>query len=164
MKKILFALIAILIFSTANAQISATDFGRIVINSYLPEDIAIPTEAKKQLVSKLDQITTNYGIGGSQVNPRFIITATVNIGTKDIVAGPPQMIAQNIDLTLFIGDSQTNTIFSNCTLSIKGVGTNENKAFIDDRKGYPGDFIAEGVDLGGRRIIKKHATEAMVVD
>jgi len=134
MKKILFALIAILIFSSANAQISATDFGRIVINSYLPEDIAIPTEAKKQLVSKLDQITTNYGIGGSQVNPRFIITATVNIGTKDIVAGPPQMIAQNIDLTLFIGDSQTNTIFSNCTLSIKGVGTNENKAFIEALK------------------------------
>jgi hypothetical protein len=70
-------------------------------------------------------------MGGSQVNPRFIITANVNVGTKDIIAGPPQMIAQNIDITLFIGDAITNTIFSNATFSLKGVGTNENKAFIE---------------------------------
>ncbi len=134
MKKLLFTFTAILTFSFSYGQISVNDFGRIVINSYLPEDIAIPAEAKKQLQSKLDQITSNYGIGGSQVNPRFIITASVNIGTKDIIAGPPQMIAQNLELTLFIGDSQTNTIFSNCALSIKGVGTNENKAFIEALK------------------------------
>jgi hypothetical protein len=41
------------------------------------------------------------------------------------------MIAQNIDITLFVGDAITNTIFSNTTLSLKGVGTNENKAFIE---------------------------------
>jgi hypothetical protein len=41
------------------------------------------------------------------------------------------MIAQNIDITLFVGDAVTNTIFSNTTLSLKGVGTNENKAFIE---------------------------------
>lgn len=38
-------------------------------------------------------------MGGSQANPRFIITANVNVGTKDIIAGPPQMIAQNIEVT-----------------------------------------------------------------
>jgi hypothetical protein len=73
-------------------------------------------------------------MGGSQANPRFIITANVNVGTKDIIAGPPQMIAQNIDITFFVGDAVTNTIFSNTTLSLKGVGTNENKAFIDALK------------------------------
>ena len=44
------------------------------------------------------------------------------------------MIAQNLDITLFIGDAITNSIFSNTTLSLKGVGTNENKAFIDALK------------------------------
>jgi hypothetical protein len=44
------------------------------------------------------------------------------------------MIAQNLDVTLFIGDAVTNTIFSNTTLNLKGVGTNENKAFIDALK------------------------------
>lgn len=73
-------------------------------------------------------------MGGSTVNPRFIITASVNVGTKDIIAGPPQMIAQNLDLTLFIGDAIENKSFCNTTISLKGVGTNENKAFIDALK------------------------------
>ena len=130
--------IAVLILTVAtissNAQVKLDDFGRIVLNTYLPDNIAIPSEAKSLLLTKLNQITSNNGLGGSQANPRFIITANVNVGTKDIIAGPPQMIAQNIDITLFVGDAVTNTIFSNTTLSLKGVGTNENKAFIDALK------------------------------
>ncbi len=130
--------IAVLILTVAtissNAQVKLDDFGRIVLNTYLPDNIAIPSEAKSLFLTKLNQITSNNGMGGSQANPRFIITANVNVGTKDIIAGPPQMIAQNIDITLFVGDAVTNTIFSNTTLSLKGVGTNENKAFIDALK------------------------------
>jgi hypothetical protein len=128
-----FIAVLILTFATinSNAQVKLDDFGRIVLNTYLPDNIAIPTEAKTLLLTKLNQITSNNGMGGSQSNPRFIITANVNVGTKDIIAGPPQMIAQNLDVTLFIGDAITNTIFSNTILSLKGVGTNENKAFIE---------------------------------
>jgi hypothetical protein len=134
MKKIISVLILALIAITSNAQVKLDDFGRIVLNTYLPNNIAIPTEAKNLLLNKLNQITSNNGMGGSEANPRFIITANVNVGTKDIIAGPPQMIAQNIDITFFVGDALTNTIFSNVTLSLKGVGTNENKAFIDALK------------------------------
>jgi hypothetical protein len=134
MKKIIAVLTLALVAITSNAQVKLDDFGRIVLNTYLSDNIAIPTEAKNLLITKLNQITSNNGMGGSQANPRFIITANVNVGTKDIIAGPPQMIAQNLDVTLFIGDAVTNTIFSNATLSLKGVGTNENKAFIDALK------------------------------
>ena len=131
MKKITVTLILSLVAITINGQAKLDDFGRIVLNTYLSDSIAIPTEAKNLLITKLNQITSNNGIGGSQVNPRFIITANVNVGTKDIIAGPPQMIALNLDVTLFIGDAITNTLFTNTTLSLKGVGTNENKAFIE---------------------------------
>ena len=134
MKKIIAVLTLALVAITSNAQVKLDDFGRIVLNTYLSDNIAIPTEAKNLLLTKLNQITSNNGMGGSQANPRFIITANVNVGTKDIIAGPPQMVAQNLDVTLFIGDAVTNTIFSNTTLSLKGVGTNENKAFIDALK------------------------------
>ena len=134
MKKIIAILILTFAAITSNAQVKLDDFGRIVLNTYLPDNIAIPTEAKNLLLTKLNQITSNNGMGGSQSNPRFIITANVNVGTKDIIAGPPQMIAQNLDVTLFIGDAITNTIFTNTTLSLKGVGTNENKAFIEALK------------------------------
>lgn len=131
MKKIILGLIVLVFIAQVKAQVKLDDFGRIVLNTYLPDNIAIPSEAKSLLINKLNQITSNNGMGGSQANPRFIITANVNVGTKDIIAGPPQMIAQNIDITLFVGDAVTNTIFSNTTLSLKGVGTNENKAFIE---------------------------------
>ncbi len=130
MKRIVTLLLLSLSIISAKAQV-IDDFGRVVLNTYLPENIALPAEAKTLLATKLSQITSTNGVGGSQVNPRFIITANVNVGTKDIIAGPPQMVAQNLDLTLFIGDALNNTIFANVTISLKGVGTNENKAFID---------------------------------
>jgi hypothetical protein len=133
MKKIIKLFILIVIATNAKAQV-LEDFGRVVLNTYLPEKLALPAEAKNLLATKLSQITSTNGIGGSQVNPRFIITANINVGTKDVIAGPPQLIAQNLDITLFIGDALSNTIFANTTLSLKGVGTNENKAFIDALK------------------------------
>jgi hypothetical protein len=131
MKKIITILFLYAGVINSNAQLKLDDFGRIVLNTYLSDKIAIPTEAKNLLITKLNQIASNNGIGGSQSNPRFIITANINVGTKDFIAGPPQMIAQNIDINLLVGDAITNTIFSNKIISLKGVGTNENKAFID---------------------------------
>jgi hypothetical protein len=131
MKKIYTILVVLITVFSSSAQVKLDDFGRIILNTYLPENITLPAEAKNLLSTKLNQITSNNGMGGSQINPRFIITANVNVGTKDIIPGPPQLVAQNLDITLFIGDALTNTIFSNVTFSLKGVGTNENKAFIE---------------------------------
>lgn len=131
MKSILILLLVLFFAIAGNAQVKLDDFGRIVLNTYISDNIGIPAEAIDLLKTKLNQITSNKGMGGSSINPRFIISANVNVGTKDIVAGPPQLIAQNIDITFFIGDAFTNTIFSNTTLSLKGVGTNENKAMIE---------------------------------
>lgn len=126
--------VVIVTFCYSQNQPKLDDFGRIVLNTYLPEKIELTTEAKNLLETKLSQIASNYGMGGSAANPRFIITANINIGTKDIIAGPPQMIAQNLDVTMFIGDAVDNKSFCNTTISLKGVGTNENKAYIDALK------------------------------
>ena len=144
-----------------NAQVKLDDFGRIVLNTYLPDNNSISAEAKKALETKLNQISTNNGMGGSMANPRFIITATVNIGTKDIIAGPPQMIAQNIDVTLFVGDAITNTVFSNTTISLKGVGTNENKALIEAFKTLnpKNKEIIVFLEEGKNKIINYYSTQ-----
>ena len=132
MKKIIFQIVFLFACSIiANSQAKLEDFGRIVLNSYLPEKITLPSEAKEILMTKLTQIAANNGMGGSQANPRLIITASVSTGTKDIIAGPPQLISQNLNITFFVGDAISNTVFSNTSISLKGVGTNENKAFID---------------------------------
>lgn len=133
MNKLLFTILIALYISNSNAQevINLDDFGRIALNTYVSNDVKIPLEAKNQLEIKLKQIASKYGMAGTAANPRFILTASVSITTKDIVAGPPQMIAQNIDITLFIGDAIENKVFASTIITSKGVGTNENKAFID---------------------------------
>jgi len=145
-------------FSGLNAQVKLDDFGRIILNTHLSDKINIPAESKELLKTKLSQIASNNGMGGSQANPRFIITA--NVRTKDIIAGPPQMIAQNVDVTFFIGDALTNTVFANTTLSLKGVGTNENKAFIEAIKTInpKNKDIAVFIEEGKNKIISYYST------
>ena len=161
MKKIISVLLLSIVAITCNAQEKLDDFGRIILNTYLSEKLQIPQEAKNFLQTKLTQITTNNGMGGSQVNPRFIISANVNVGTKDIIPGPPQMIAQNLEVTLFIGDAITNTIFSNVILNVKGVGTNENKAFIEAIKTInpKNQQITTFLEEGKKKIIQYYSSQ-----
>jgi hypothetical protein len=91
----------------------------------------LPQEAKTYLQTKLEQIASGNGIGGDSFNPRFIIAAKVITQTKDIIAGPPQIMALNLDVIFYIGDAVDNQIYSNTSMSVKGVGTNENKALIN---------------------------------
>jgi hypothetical protein len=148
-------------FGSLSAQTKLDDFGRIILNSYLPEKMDLPKESKDLLKNKLNQIASNNGMGGSDVNPRFIITTNVNVGTKDIIAGPPQMIAQNVDITFFIGDAISNTIFSNASMSVKGVGTNENKAFIEAIKNInpKSKELISFIESGKTKIVDYYATQ-----
>lgn len=162
MKKIQLVIILLLSFQfQTKAQAKLDDFGRIILNTYLSDNSSIPAEAKKALETKLNQITTNNGMGGSAVNPRFIITAVINVVTKDIIPGPPQMIAQNIDVTFFVGDAMTNTVFSNTVISIKGVGTNENKSLIDAIKNInpKNKEITAFLEEGKNKIISYYTTQ-----
>jgi predicted Rdx family selenoprotein len=100
-------------------------------------------------------------MAGSSVNPRFIITANISITTKDIIPGPPQMIAQNMDITLFIGDAIENKVFANTIISTKGIGTNENKAFIDAIKqiNTKNKGIQSFLEEGKTKIISYYSTQ-----
>lgn len=160
-KYILFVLLILAFNFSSNAQIQFDNFSRVVLNTYLREDIAIPTEAKILLITKLNQITNANGIAGSQVNPRFIITASVSLGTKDIIPGPPQMIAQNLNITLFVGDAISNTMFSSIGLNVQGVGTNDNKAFIEAIKNInpKNKEISLFLEDGKKKIISYYSTQ-----
>ncbi len=127
---IIFLLITINSYSQNN-YVDKSDAARLVINNFIiDKDNKIPEEAKSLLLSKLAQIGTENGTGGNSINPRFILAAKINVLSKDIVAGPPQMVVINTEIVFFIGDAVENKIFASTINSSKGVGSNENKAFI----------------------------------
>ncbi len=122
--------------SMSFAQSSASkDENRIMLTSWVPPTIeGMPKIARKNLQNKLKQVVTKNGLGGSPFNTRFIISANVSVMSKDILPGPPPMHAYNLDITLYIGDGIEGTVFASETISVKGVGTNENKAYISALK------------------------------
>jgi len=132
MKKAIILFLTLLSIGIVRAQEnpSLDDFGRITLNTFIPDEMNLPKDAKRLLETKLTQVASSKGMGGNSVNPRFIITAAVNTLSKDIISGPPIMIAQNLSVTVFIADAVEEKVYSSTTIDLKGVGTNEDKAFI----------------------------------
>jgi len=114
-----------------NKKGKADDLGRIVLNSYVsPQVEGLPSSAKRMLNNKLSQIASKNGMGGSSLNPRFIITPNITVLTKDLTATAPPMTALTLEITFYIGDGIDGKLFANTSIEVKGVGTNETKAYI----------------------------------
>ncbi len=131
MKKTLLFITLIFLTNKLFAQTNLDDYGRILLASFVPENSGLPEESRQILASRISQATSNYGIGSNDPNARFVISAKVNVLTRDIIAGPPQKIAQQLEFTLSIADLETQTIFSTISFQTKGIGNNENQAMID---------------------------------
>lgn len=129
MKKI-FVVLVLICTLCVQAQQRLDDIGRITIHAYVPENEELPYEAHKLLTTKLSQIVTANGISDNENCVRFVLTAKINVTTKDIVAGPPQRISQKLDVTLMLGDIEEDKVYSQLTVSAVGVGQSEEKSFI----------------------------------
>ena len=113
-----------------HAQKCFDDIGRISIHAYVPESEEIPYESHKMLVSKLSQIISANGIADNENVVRFILTAKINVVSKDIVVGPPQRISQKLDITFILGDIDEDKVYSQLTISAIGIGQNLEKSYI----------------------------------
>jgi len=130
-------LAAVIVLSSASASFAqaSKDENRIMLTAFVPQTIeGMPNSARKMLANKLKQVVTKNGLGGSPFNTRFIISANVAVMTKDITPTAPPKHAYNLDVTLYIGDGFEGTVFSSTTISVKGVGTNETKAYMSALK------------------------------
>jgi len=126
------------------------DVGRISICpvvGYIPD---MPASAERTLLNKMGQITSKNGMASA--GNRFIMYPHVSIVTQDITATAPPMHAYNLDVTLYIADNITQSIFSSATISLKGVGKNPTKAYMSALKALNykrpevKTFIQEGKD------------------
>ena len=112
-----------------NNKAKADDFGRIILSSYVPDQIeGMPEIAKANLTNKLSQIATQSGMGGG-IPSRFIITANISVDSKDVV-GVPAKFMMNLNVTLYIGDAVYGTQFSSTSIPVSGVGSNETQAYL----------------------------------
>lgn len=149
------ALLLLLVVTTCsyaqNTKGKTDDMGRISLNTYVPDQIeGLPPAARNSLESKLTQIASSNGMGGNSYNPRFIITANVVVLTKDITPTVPPMFSYSLEVTLFVGDGLEGRKMASISTTVKGVDTNETKAYISALRNLnPNDqkmkaFVEEG--------------------
>jgi hypothetical protein len=134
MKKILLSIL-IAIGCNTYAQNTAgknNDADRI---TFVPQQIdQMPEAARGSLTNKLNQIVTQNGLGGSAFNERFIITANINVLSKDIAPTAPPIYSYTLDITLYIGDGIDGTKFASESVTVKGTGESDAKAYISALK------------------------------
>lgn len=131
MKKIIYTIL-LLVSTLVVAQQNDND---ITLGIYIPEQAeGIPAYARSLLENKLGQIITENGVSDNIYNPRFIITSNITVLNKSIMGTAPTMVALNLDLTLYIGDGVVGNLFSSQSLQLKGIGTNETKAYMSALK------------------------------
>ncbi len=117
---------------TQNSLGKTDDLGRISLTPVVPVQMdGMPENARSVLSNKLQQIAVNNGLGGFDFQGRFVITTKIVLTTKDILPGPPPMHSYTMDVTFYIADAVMKTVFSTTNITAKGVGTNENKAYIN---------------------------------
>ena len=99
--------------------------------SYFPVAVGngLPDDAKLSLISKMEQAMTQNGIGNLEYAERFVMLAKCSVVERNIAPTTPTRINQTVEVTFLIGDALENKIFASSTFDLKGIGTNEHKAW-----------------------------------
>lgn len=109
-----------------------SDYERIGIAPYVSDQVEyLPSGGRGNLQNKLSQIISSNGFGHSLSNTRFILTPNISVIDKHVVGGAPPKVALNLEVNLYVGDGWSGKKFGSTSVILKGVGTNENKAYIN---------------------------------
>jgi hypothetical protein len=136
MKKIYNLIVALFIIGLTFAQSNLKDgnSSNIVLSPFIPRTVeGMPEIAVKNLENKLSNIVTSNGLGASY-NQRFVISARVNVLTKDITPTAPPMHTYTLEVTFYIGDGLDGKLFSSTSVTVKGVGETKDKAYLSALK------------------------------
>ncbi len=130
MKRIYTIPIIICVLLWSPKGFAQSDEERVSIYAIVPDNEGIPSEACHNLETKLQHILTDNGIADKGYAERFVLTAKVDIVSKDIVPSTPARISQKVEVTFMVGDVVENKLYETCSIVVTGVGTNETKAYI----------------------------------
>ena len=119
---ILFLFIGIVLVSFAQ------NTGSVSIHATVIDD-AIPAEAAKNILTKMQRMLTSCNIIDNGAD-RFVLTARVNITSKDIAPTTPARISEKMEITFLVGDIVDNKLYESFTMESSGIGITEAKAFI----------------------------------
>jgi hypothetical protein len=115
-------LILIFLFSFINNLSSQNQTSSLTITPVVfDKSEELSSSVKDLLIGKMRQIATKYGFSSNEIKDRHIIFPEILVLTKDIVSGAPPKVMMNLEVTFYIADYDTRTIYTSETFTLKGV-------------------------------------------
>lgn len=163
MKKIFIAITLLMASITSSfaqeaAQPAMSDMQRISLGT-LVDETRVPSNAKRLLSQRLEQVISKNGLGSSKGN-RFVLAASITELGKETTQTAPIMYIVHLSVNLVIGDAVEGTKFAATSIEVKGLGASESKAYTEALKGIKTtDPILKGfITQGKDRILKYYET------
>lgn len=126
MKRVIFAILTI-VFGISAVVAQGI---KIPLRVVVPEESGVATESNEYLQNKLLGLATSAGTAtDGQAISHFMLTAKCITESKEVVGTAPTMYAMNLNLTLYIANWMSGQIFAQNTISLKGAGQSETKAY-----------------------------------
>lgn len=133
--KILIIVISSLIgslYTHAQNKTTLDDLSSVSIMPIVADSEELSLSVSKTILNKMNQIVSYYGF--SSYSSKFILFPKITKVSESITATAPPMHSYSLELTFYIADNDSKTIFSSVTLDLKGVGKSPSKAYISALK------------------------------
>ena len=99
--------------------------------AHIEQGEEVPEQTEDYLLTRLTNVVTASGVTGDDSYSQFFITGKFNHIYQDVVPGPPMQNVLRTSLTLYIGDLNSKKVFSSASFELRGVGTSDQRAFIN---------------------------------
>lgn len=114
-----------------NVMSNIADFaGSIKITVMVPADDNISAAAQRQIENKLIQMVTLNGIGGLGGDPRYVLAPVSELVKNEVTSTAPVRHLVKYNITFYVADIVTGTVFSSENTEVTGVGDSDELAII----------------------------------
>lgn len=98
---------------------------------YVPnQEENIPEASMEYLLNNLSSAVTADGLAAqNKYMTQFVLMPKVNVASKNIITNTQTQVVLNIDISLQVVDGMSGTLYTSSIVNVKGVGTNETKAY-----------------------------------
>lgn len=104
--------------------------GKVKLTIMVPDVEGLSGNELKLIESKLMQMATANGIGGCGTNPRYVLAPDITVLQKEATSTAPVKYMVKYDVTFYVADIISGTIFASENVQLTGVGESEQRALL----------------------------------
>ena len=142
--------------NTSSTDVISDDSSWIKISILVPNGEDIDMSQQKRIENKILQLVSPFGIvGNGGSNPKHIIAPVLDLVSMEATSTAPTRYLAKYDVTFYVADVVSGTVFNSCHQQATGVGRSKDEAFINAMENIaPNQDFSSFIRESQKRIIK----------